>query len=386
MEPQTTRNFDAKTLRRLFGTVGAMSKASRDPHYVAPVPVDIGIELTNRCNQRCLHCFLWNEQGLYQVGEQKNQRHELAWEVLDKLLRDTEATRSKLFFWGTEPLLYSQFDKLAERLEQDPRWTVMCTNGTLIERRLPALLRMSENLAVVVSLDGPQEEHDYIRGPGAFDSAMRGVRRLQEEARAGRYKGLVSLHCVMHEALVPKLYDFALWAEQQQVDSLYLGFPWYIPETVALRMDAVVRDELPFLEVDLDRAPLSWHTYTHHLPPSCLPELREQIKLICGRTWSMRFRFQPALEDHELEDFVLGGELPAQKRTRCHAVQNRMDIRATGKVTSCQCYPELVVGDLNTQPVDEVWHGERMKGVRGVLREGLMPVCSKCILLYLNGS
>ncbi len=98
MEPQTTRNFDAKTLRRLFGTVGAMSKASRDPHYVAPVPVDIGIELTNRCNQRCRHCFLWNEQGLYETGEQKNRRHELEWEVLDKLLRSTEETRSKLFF------------------------------------------------------------------------------------------------------------------------------------------------------------------------------------------------------------------------------------------------------------------------------------------------
>jgi hypothetical protein len=34
----------------------------------------------------------------------------------------------------------------------------------------------------------------------------------------------------------------------------------------------------------------------------------------------------------------------------------------------------------------DIWQSERFTKVRGILREsGLMPVCSKCILLYLSG-
>jgi hypothetical protein len=46
-----------------------------------------------------------------------------------------------------------------------------------------------------------------------------------------------------------------------------------------------------------------------------------------------------------------------------------------------------VVGDLHDTGAVDLWQGDRFRRVREVLQaSGLMPVCSKCILLYLNGA
>jgi len=63
---------------------------------------------------------------------------------------------------------------------------------------------------------------------------------------------------------------------------------------------------------------------------------------------------------------------------------------ANGEVSvsgaSCKFFPEFVIGDLWEQSVEDVWQGEAFRRVRTTLRgTSLMPVCSKCILLYLNG-
>jgi len=45
----------------------------------------------------------------------------------------------------------------------------MCTNGTLIEKRLESLVRISSHLEVSVSIDGFEKEHDSLRGRGHSD-------------------------------------------------------------------------------------------------------------------------------------------------------------------------------------------------------------------------
>lgn len=100
----------------------------------------------------------------------------------------------------------------------------------------------------------------------------------------------------------------------------------------------------------------------------------------------MRLRYQPQIEDDEVDGFIRGTSRPAQRRHRCLAVSNRIEIHADGRVSSCKFFPEFVIGDLHDSRADELWQSERFQRVRASLRQnGLMPVCSKCILLYLNG-
>lgn len=63
-----------------------------------------------------------------------------------------------------------------------------------------------------------------------------------------------------------------------------------------------------------------------------------------------------------------------------------MEVHADGNVSSCKFFPEFVVGNLYETPTLQLWQSERFSRVRKILAEtGMMPVCSKCILLYMNG-
>ncbi len=75
-----------------------------------------------------------------------------------------------------------------------------------------------------------------------------------------------------------------------------------------------------------------------------------------------------------------------QKRSRCLAVHNRMEVHADGNVSSCKFFPEFVVGNLYDTSAEDLWHSPNFRRVREIMAEnGMMPICSRCILLYLNG-
>lgn len=96
----------------------------------------------------------------------EQQREQLDYGLLEKLILETEPAKSRLYIWGGEPLVYSHFDRLADLLEAHPRETTICTNAVLIERKLDALQRISDNLELLIALDGFEEENDALRGKG----------------------------------------------------------------------------------------------------------------------------------------------------------------------------------------------------------------------------
>lgn len=391
MQPTTKHKLDPAELQRLGRAMGAIAKARRgrqvDPAYAAPLPGELGVQLTYRCNLRCKTCFQWNDQGFFRHLDQDSARGEIAPEVFEKLLFQTREARSNLYLWGGEPLVHREWDALARMIEADPRWTVICTNALAIERQVESLLRISDNLVLLISIDGPRAENDAIRGRGTFDRIMHNIELISGLAQRGDYRGKLSLSLVLSDENVPKLMDFCAYCEQLPgIDTLYLVYPWYISPQVAATMDAYYARHLAWLGAPPAAGMASWHSYTHRVSPERIETLNTQVARIRARTWGIRIRFQPALGDHDVAGFCAGTEQPGQARSECMAVANRMDVLADGSVSACKLFPELTVGDLNTQDVAAIWHGERFRRVRGLVGEALMPICSKCVLLYLHGA
>ncbi|QFZ17866.1 radical SAM protein [Saccharothrix syringae] len=390
MHPTTTRRLNAKEFADIKHTVSIRSAARKnlrtDPGYAAALPQEVSLQLTYRCNLRCVHCYQWNEQGFFRDFSAQKQRTELDLSVVEEVLRVTAPRRSKLFLWGGEPLMHSRFGEVAELLERYPRTVNMCTNGLLFKRRLDDLLRIGENLNLLVSLDGLGEDHEALRGRGTFAKTTGNIRRMLDLKRDGEFGGEVSLSCMVSHVTVGKMYEFMEWAEELGVNTVYFQFPWYISPEVARAMDELYEKSFAWLANDTGTSKPTWHSYTYRLPPEQLPVLRESMARLASRPWRVRVRYQPQLEADEVEDFILGTSRPAQHRSRCLAVSNRMEVHADGNVSSCKFFPEFVVGNLYDTGVAELWGGEPFREVRKILSAGgMMPVCSKCILLYLNG-
>jgi radical SAM protein with 4Fe4S-binding SPASM domain len=352
-----------------------------------PLPEEIAFKLTNRCDLRCRHCYQWNDTGYHRriVPIVRNGDLDLA--IVERVLAATRAVRSNVYLWGGEPLAYRHWDGLVDLLAADPRWTSMCTNGTLLARRLASLCRISERFELVLALDGFEAEHDALRGEGSFAKARDGLRAVVVARRRGAYRGEITVNCVFQDAMVGRLHAFAAMLEDEGVDTLYLSYPWFLSPAASAAMDGYVARWLPWVGAACSGGVPSWHGYKFGIDPARFAALSEDLDRIDAGSWRIKIRYNPELDAAERERFLLGSDQPAQGRTRCESLRTRMDVFPNGDVVSCKFFPEFAVANLARDTVPDAWRAPRFDAVRDtVAREGLMPVCAKCNLLYTRGA
>lgn len=391
MKPINNVALDKESFNWLKGSLKLSFEAERkrklNPAYSTDVPQEIGLQLTYKCNLRCTHCYQWNDEGFFHNYSKTMQKQELEVDAIARVMHATRASQSRLYFWGGEPLVHSRWEDICKLMEDDPRSSVICTNALLLREKMDSLLRLPIAPNLLVSIDGMKESHDSIRGKGTFLKIIDNIMPYILLKQRKKYNGNINVNLVLNDANVLELYDIAMFCENLGIDTVYFCFPWYIPENVAKRMDEYFIQNFSWLNPDFmnRQTTASWHSYTHHLSPDSKIILEEQVKKLNSRIWKTRVRIRPDMTLDEAEGFLLGTEEPAQNRKKCHAVSNRMDILADGTVSSCKLFPEFKVGDLYSQEPLEIWKSKNYEKLRGIMYEGLTPICSKCIQLYLNG-
>lgn len=193
MQPNTNVKFDKKSFDILKTTLKNIShtKHNRDSNnlFATDLPAEIGIQLTNKCNLRCKHCFEWNEDGFLNRVDDSTKSGELDKSILNQIFTETKEARSNMYLWGGEPLCYTHWDEVVSILEKDKRWTIICTNGILIDKKLDSLLKISENIVLLISVDGFEAENDAIRGKGTFKKVIENIKLLVDLKKKGIFKG-----------------------------------------------------------------------------------------------------------------------------------------------------------------------------------------------------
>ncbi len=125
------------------------------------------LQITNRCNLQCRHCY---------IGEGPHQ--DLSREQIQRVLEQFEEIQGlRLLLSGGEPLVHPYFWRVNEILRDYAFRSVLLSNGTLISREVAKRLRVHE---VQVSLDGMEEGHESLRGKGTFEKTVMAIDHLQE--------------------------------------------------------------------------------------------------------------------------------------------------------------------------------------------------------------
>jgi sulfatase maturation enzyme AslB (radical SAM superfamily) len=301
MQPKTNVRFDKQTFDRLKNTIKIISITNKnrlkDYTHTLKIPKEIGFQLTNRCNLRCKHCFQWNEDGLFHKMDKHLLKNEMDIKIIKKVFSQTKSSKSNIYLWGGEPLCYSKWDELCDILANDSRWTVLCTNGILIDQKIDSIIKISKSLAITISLDGFKFENDKIRGDGTFDKVLKNIHLLIDLKNQGIFKGEITINCVISEDMIGKLYDFMEFFEAKKINTVYFCFPWFISEKTANQMDIYYKRNFEnlFLSNMNNSVSKSWHSYSYNLSKSVLPKLKKEIRRINSRIWKIRIRFQPAL-------------------------------------------------------------------------------------------
>ena len=170
----------------------------------------LDIELTERCNNNCVHCYINRP-----AGDIEAKRRELSTEEIQDILRQAASIGFlNVRFTGGEPLLREDFEELYLYARKQGLKVILFTNATLISARLAELFERIPPLDMIeVTVYGMSKEsyEQVTRNPGSFDAARRGIDLLLAKKIPFIVKGTV---------LPPnkgELDDFEAWAS---------GIPW----------------------------------------------------------------------------------------------------------------------------------------------------------------
>lgn len=156
------------------------------------------------CNMRCRYCYYrQRNQCEIKIMEEKILRA-----VITKTIEFSDDDPVVFVWHGGEPLLAGiDFYKKVVSIEEEVRQgrnvnNYLQTNLTLVSKKW-AYFFAKHNFNIGVSIDGPQEIHDYCRlfrnGRGSFQSAVRGLKELQGAGLRPGAIALISRICVGYE-------------------------------------------------------------------------------------------------------------------------------------------------------------------------------------------
>jgi radical SAM protein with 4Fe4S-binding SPASM domain len=277
--------------------------------------------LTERCNLKCRHCY--QEGG--QVAELSPTEIYRGLEEISDMLRawrehyDLDFSPS-FNVTGGEPFLRSGFFDILERFAQTGFKIFILSNGTCITpARAQAVADLGVN-GVQVSLEGPEEIHDRVRGRGSYAAARQGVRNLLE---AGVKVSLNATISRMNAGHFRKMVGLAA-----ELGVPRLGFSRLVPSGRGLDLldEMLTRDEVKQFYEEI----LSMRV--------------EGLKIVTGDPIAAQMN-EPAPAEAENGAFPVGG---------CAAGVSALTILADGTITPCRRLP-IPLGKLGENSLREIW-------------------------------
>jgi len=150
---------------------------SAENHYkIIRGPYQLTVDITNKCNLRCLHCYNFS-------GENICVDEEMTDEELTRLIKDVaDMNPLNLCFCGGEPLLRKDILlKLIKILADKNIQISFVTNGLLLTEEVAKELKGAGLSRAQVSVDGIGESHDRLRGrKGCFEKAVQALKNLND--------------------------------------------------------------------------------------------------------------------------------------------------------------------------------------------------------------
>ncbi len=286
-------------------------------------PYDFLIQwhLTERCNLKCRHCY---QEGRNPEELSSVEIYRVIEEISDMLQawhEDYDLDFSPSFnVTGGEPFLRTDFFDILARLIKTGFEIYILSNGTCISGDMAQKVAALGVHGVQISLEGPEEIHEQVRGRGSFAAALQGVRNLLQAGVK------VSLNATISKINVDYFQEMVGLACELGVPRL--GFSRLVPAGRGkdLLDDMLTREE------------------TKQFYENSLSMQVEGLKIATGDPMAAQMNATTPADD-EANAFPAGG---------CAAGVAGLTILADGTVTPCRRLP-IPLGKVGENSLREIW-------------------------------
>lgn len=312
----------------------------------------IYLNLANRCNLKCRHCWQSPEttdgfSGRH--GGKPADRPGITLEGMRTVVSQCiPLGLESVKLTGGEPFLREDIlDFVALFHEMDLAVRIE-TNGTRIDAATAAALKRNGVRRLSVSLDSTKpQQHDRIRGrEGAFGRTIQGIRNLSD--------------CGLDIEIIMAL-DRENAGEIEPMADL------------ATALGARALKINPIMPVSRGR---QMHLENQTLPAERLLDTARWVRSDLQKKSRIQIYFTLPLAFHPVSEIMRGNH------HEC-SVLNILGIVENGDVSFCgieYVESDLVMGNINRDRVDEIWlHHPRLSEMRASIPQKLSGICGRCI-------
>lgn len=333
---------------------------------VAPPPRLMVFEVTVRCNLRCTMCYLTEEIRTSKPAS------ELTLDQIGAILADIDIRDVNLV--GGEVFIRQDiFDILALLRDNGRHCPTLTTNGTLLsphraKRLVPFMLDGTVG-SLTFSIDGPEEIHDAVRGEGTFRRTLAGMRNVLAAAEeAGQ-----ALPQQFNVNIAPSEFNYRRFDEVADVVAgLNVGYInvnhliFHTPAETRATLRLLGETDESVLQSGVDAVP--------QIECQDLIETLHRLEQKAA-AHGIATGTRPPMEE-EMIPVTYGGKF--WPNARCLWPYWLLRVQSNGTVYFCQNI-RVVMGDLKTQSLDEIWNSPKFCRCRKLLLERkILPICKRC--------
>jgi len=353
--------------------------------YASP-PSTIAIKLTNACNLRCKMCGQPREgspEGSPKWAPKAFFREKVDLDIFKDLIEQVSAYRPNIYLWGGEPFMYKEIIELIRFIKKNKMTVQINTNGLYIKKLAAQLVEAGLD-DLILSIDGPPEVHDQVRGlPGTFALIEKGIKALHEEKeKRGAKKPILRVRGTISPYNFEYIYSLIDIAKQFGADSLNFNWTWF-----TTKQTGEAHQRLMKRLFDIDA--ISWKPFEENVIMD--EEKRKRFEGI--RQELIRFEenkapflitMSPYIKPDQVEQYYTNIH-ETFGNDRCYSVWVKSYILPNGDVTPCPDFPDYITGNITQEKFMDIWNGERYRKWRLELKKRkLFPICYRCCDLFMS--
>lgn len=337
----------------------------RPPSGWSPPPVLVVLRPTERCNLRCRMCFDRGAETVSESWRSAPPRPDLSAADYHALIPDLARFSPTFYLTGGEPLLAEVTAPILSEIKGRGLYASLNTNGVRLKDWARELVDVGLD-RLIVSLDGPREVHDAIRG-ATFEAVAEGLAAVRERKRKrGVRAPCIRAQCVISPYNAGALRETVAAARALGVEEIRFQHLMFAFSGAPPALD-------DFLKTVAVRARFS----LFRLEPGALDvaRLESDVRALrADRGRAPTVGFEPALGTRDLRGYYTDPAHPFCNL--CLSPWRRLVVSSSGEMGPCQCfylgrYPEMVPREL--------WWGERFRAVRRrMIERGLFAHCLRC--------
>ncbi len=329
-------------------------------HFKPALPCNrieqVHLQITRNCNLRCYFCGQWGKRGFFSDAS-GTEMQLVDWEkVIEELItyREKTGVSPYIMVWGGEPLVSPWFDDIVELLHKEKFLVGMVTNGVLLDRHKEVINKAVS--WIYLSLDGPPQIHDRIRGKGIFEKVLANLEQINGPE--------ISVMSVVTGQLIPLLPEFLDILEDTKIGALFLQ------DMIGLKVEEITDYKVKMQEIFGIQA-----EYIESWENEGRLQFHEELDCMLKQIDRDKYHFKIVPKQH-YEKQSIGNQYADMEY--CLSPFRHIHVTWNGNVTFCTDFYDFKAGSVKEQGLEAIFTNENSEKFRRMIIEGKCATCNHC--------